>query len=95
MARQHPPAVTSTRRCAKSSPAMTAFGEVEVRAWDWDQTYTAEDYRKLMLSYSGTQMMAPDDQRGLLDAIESFINQHFGGRITPPLVATITTARRA
>ncbi len=70
------------------------FDKVEVHAWNWDHTYSAQDYRKLMLSYSGTQMMTPGDQRGLLDDIESFINQHFGGRITRPLVAAITTAHR-
>lgn len=69
------------------------FGEVAVRRWDWDQTYGAAEYRKLMLSYSGTQMMAPQDRVGLLDDIESFIHRRFDGRITRPLVATLTTAR--
>lgn len=26
--------------------------DVAVRRWDWDQTYAAGEYRKLMLSYS-------------------------------------------
>jgi len=26
------------------------YDEVAVRCWDWDQTYTAAEYRKLMLS---------------------------------------------
>jgi SAM-dependent methyltransferase len=70
------------------------FAAVEVRRWDWDQTYCAADYRKLMLSYSGTQMMAAPGRLGLLEEMESFINEHFDGRITRPLVATLTTARR-
>ncbi len=69
------------------------FGDVELSAWDWDQTYSAADYRKLMLSYSGTQMMAVPERTGLLDDIESFITGQFGGQITRPLVATLTTAR--
>ena len=69
------------------------FGEVEVHQWDWDQTYSAAEYRKLMLSYSGTQLMASAAPRGLLDDIEAFINGRFAGRITRPLVATLTTAR--
>jgi SAM-dependent methyltransferase len=68
------------------------FHRVAVRRWDWDQTYTAPDYRKLMLSYSVTQMMTQADRSGLLDDIESFINQDFGGHVTRPLVATLTTA---
>jgi SAM-dependent methyltransferase len=69
------------------------FGEVEVHQWDWDQTYRAPEYRKLMLSYSVTQLMAPPERLGLLDDIEAFINEHFEGYITRPLVATLTTAR--
>ncbi len=69
------------------------FGDVNVRTWDWDQRYGAAEYRKLMLSYSGTQMMAAEDRRGLLDEMESFVNRRFDGRITRPLVATLTTAR--
>jgi SAM-dependent methyltransferase len=68
------------------------FDHVVVRRYDWDQTYGASDYRKLMLSYSGTQMMTEADRVGLLDDIESFIERDFGGRITRPLVVTLTTA---
>lgn len=68
------------------------FGDVAVRRYDWDQTYSATDYRKLMLSYSGTQMMDDGDRVGLLDDIESFINERFDGYVTRPLVVTLTTA---
>jgi SAM-dependent methyltransferase len=68
------------------------FHQVVARRWDWDQTYTASEYRKLMLSYSVTQMMSEADRNCLLDDIESFINQRFDGEITRPLVATLTTA---
>jgi hypothetical protein len=46
-----------------------------------------------MLSYSATQMMAAPDRLRLLDEVESFINEHFDGRITRILVATLTTGR--
>jgi hypothetical protein len=68
------------------------FQRVTVRRWDWDQTYSAAGYRKLMLSYSGTQMMAEVDRVGLLDDIESFIVERFESQVTRPLVATLTTA---
>jgi SAM-dependent methyltransferase len=70
------------------------FDSLEVRMWDWDQSYSAADYRKLMLSYSVTQMMTPTDRLGLLNDIEVLIGQHFDGHIIRPLVATLTTARR-
>jgi SAM-dependent methyltransferase len=67
------------------------FRDVAVHRYDWDQTYSASDYRKLMLSYSGTQMMDEAARIGLLDDMEAFIEADFGGRITRPLVATLTT----
>lgn len=68
------------------------YHRVAVRRWDWDQTYTAAEYRKLMLSYSGTRMMAPSQRLRLLDDMEAFIEESFGGQVTRPLVATLTTA---
>ncbi len=69
------------------------FSNVEVRAYDWNQTYSAADYRKLMLSYSSTQMMTPSARRGLLDDMENFVRQQFGDQVTRPIVVTLTTAR--
>jgi SAM-dependent methyltransferase len=68
------------------------FDCVAVRRYDWNQTYSATDYRRLMLSYSGTQMMDEADRAGLLDDVESFIRNDFDGVITRPLVVTLTTA---
>lgn len=67
------------------------FDDVRVSRYNWDQTYGAAEYRKLMLSYSSTQMMDPARRAGLLDDIETFIHTDFGGRITRPLVVTLTT----
>jgi Dimethyladenosine transferase (rRNA methylation) len=70
------------------------FTHVETRRYDWNQAYTAHEYRKLMLSYSGTQMTTPEKRQSLLDDMELFINQDFAGRITRPIVVTLTTAER-
>ncbi len=70
------------------------FDDVTVRRYDWDQTYTSDEYRLLMQSYSGTQMMDPDDRNRLLDDIERLVVDRFGGRVTRPLVVALTTARR-
>ncbi len=71
------------------------FDSVAVRRYNWDQTYSASEYRDLMRSYSGTQMMKESDRRGLLDDMESFIESDFGGVVTRPLVVTLTTATLA
>ena len=68
------------------------FRDVQLRRYDWDQTYSAADFRTLMLSYSGTQMMDEADRTGLLDDIESFAHEQFGGSVTRPLVVVLTTA---
>ena len=69
------------------------FCDVEVRPYDWDQTYSAAGYRQLMLSYSSTQIMTPPARRGLLDDMEDFIRQQFDNQVTRPIVVTLTTAR--
>ena len=68
------------------------FDCVEVRQYDWDNTYSAADYRNLMLSNSVTQMMEESDRVYLLDDMESFILSDFSGVVTRPLVVTLTTA---
>jgi hypothetical protein len=73
--------------------ADSRFDCVDVRKYDWDQTYCASDYRNLMLSFSRTQMMEESDRVGLLDDMESFIRNDSGGVVTRPLVVTFTTAR--
>ncbi len=67
------------------------FADVCVRRYDWNQTYDAADYRKLMLSYSGTQMMSEARRAGLLDSVEAFVRSEFGGAVTRPIVVTLTT----
>ena len=70
------------------------FSEVRVLRYDWDQTYTAAQYRQLMLSDSRRQLMEPVARQGLLDEMEAFIRDHFDDRVTRPLVAALTTATR-
>jgi len=93
-----PPAPTRDRAEPEMRARLAAdrrFDRVTVRRYDWNQRYSAAEYRKLMLSYSGTQMMDDTDRQGLLDDMEAFIDRHFGGAVTRPLVVTLTTARLA
>ena len=48
---------TSIRPCDERSLPIDRFRDVQLRRYDWDQTYSAADFRTLMVSYSGTQMM--------------------------------------
>ena len=56
--------------------------------YNWDQTYSASAYRKLMLSYSGTQMMDQNKRESLPNDIAFLIMESFAGVITRPLVVT-------
>lgn len=85
--------------CGRADPAIRAvldadrrFGSIAVRRYGWNQTYSSSDYRNLMQSYSGTQMMGPSARVALLDDMESFIQDEFSGYVTRPLVVTLTTA---
>ena len=69
------------------------FSNVELRPYDWNQTYSAADYRKLMITYSSTQMMTPSARHELLDDMENFVRQQFDNQVTQPIVVTLTTAR--
>jgi SAM-dependent methyltransferase len=69
------------------------FTDVTMHRFDWDQTYTSDQYCKLMLSNSGTQMMEPARRQGLLDEIEQFTNRQFGGQVTRPIVIAFVLAR--
>jgi hypothetical protein len=77
------------RRVLRGDPR---FSNVEVRTYGWNQAYTAVGYRKLMLSYSSTQMMTPPARQGLLDDMENFVRQQFNDQVTRPIVVTLTTA---
>jgi hypothetical protein len=69
------------------------YTAVQVLRYDWDQRYTAAEYRLLMQSYSVTQMMPPDERRSLLDDMESFVRDRFDDEVVRPLVVTLSTAR--
>jgi len=75
--------------------ADSRFEQVSVRLYDWDQTYTAAQYRDLMVSVSPILLMEQNARQGLLDEMEAFIGQHFADRVTRPLVAALTTATLA
>jgi SAM-dependent methyltransferase len=68
------------------------FDSIVVHRYDWNQTYSASEYRKLMLSYSSTQMMDDSTRVGLLDDMEAFITNDFDDYVTRPLVVTLTAA---
>ncbi len=72
------------------------FGPVAFRRYERDLTYSASEYRDLLLSYSGHRAMEPAAQRGLLSCIVRLIDERYGGQITKRYMnelAVATTGR--
>jgi hypothetical protein len=66
---------------------------VTFRRYEREITYSAEQYRDLLLSYSGHRAMEPDAQRGLLDCITRLIADRYGGRIAKRYMNELAVAR--
>lgn len=71
------------------------FGEVAFRRYEHEQTYSAAEYRELLLSYSGHRAMEPGAQRGLLACIAGLIDEGYGGRITKRYMNQLAVAYKS
>jgi SAM-dependent methyltransferase len=74
----------------ESSPLYT---ETSLFRYRWDQTYGTSDYEDLLRSYSTSQAMAEGDREAFIAEISQCIDREFDGRVTRPLVITLTLAR--
>jgi len=68
------------------------FGRAEFRRYEWDQPYTTDSYREVLLTYSGHRAMDPAAQHGLLDCISHLIDTRYGGRITKRYLTELRAA---
>ena len=84
---------TAAPSIAQELKSSSLFVDIEVHRVPWDQTYTAAEYRDLLLTYSGTQMMPLQPRNELVTQLVSVIDEEFDGTIIRPLVATLTLAR--
>jgi SAM-dependent methyltransferase len=70
------------------------FEPIGVYRYRWDQTYTTEQYAKLLRTYSNTLAMDVPAREGMISEICQLIDARFGGRIVRPAVVTLTVARK-
>ncbi len=88
-----PPTRTNVQPPIRSTlEADPRFGSTTLHCYDWNQTYDAASYRKLMQSYSGTQMMPQEARAGLLDEVESLVRERFDNTVVRPVVVALTAA---
>ena len=70
------------------------FGPVSFRRYEWDATYSTDDYRSLLRTYSGHIAMDPNDQNGLLGCIAALMDDRYGGLITKRYLTELRVAER-
>lgn len=76
------PLTTSRPTHATNFPGMEVFQTPIKRAYPWTQTYSSEQYIKLLGTYSG-HIALSDKNRGLLfDGIVNLIETKYNGRVT-------------
>jgi hypothetical protein len=83
----------ATNRLLPDLDASPLYGETFLFRYRWDQTYETSDYADLLRSYSTSHVLAEDDREALISEISQCVDREFGGRVTRPLVITLTLAR--
>jgi SAM-dependent methyltransferase len=69
------------------------FGPVTFHSYEWDRTYTADEYLDLLLTYSNHRALRPDRQTGLLTGIRRLVDS-YGGSITKSYLTQLAMAPR-
>lgn len=65
-----------------------------VRRYTWTKTYTASEYRDLLLTYSGHRALDAERRESLLACITDRIHSRYSGRVTKQYLNQLYLARR-
>ncbi len=66
---------------ATSQPGIERFHESTRRVYPWSNYYTAEEYIRLLSTYSGHIALPDDKRKALFDDIDKFINTRYDGKV--------------
>jgi SAM-dependent methyltransferase len=72
--------------------ATEGLGDVEVREYEWSQSYTARDYAALLETHSTVRVLVPERREALVEAVAHAIERH-GNAFELPLVTRLYVAR--
>jgi SAM-dependent methyltransferase len=72
--------------------ATEGLGAVEVRDYDWSQTYSARDYAALLQTHSTVRVLDPGRREALVEAVASAVESN-GNVLELPLVTRVYIAR--
>ncbi|MET9109409.1 class I SAM-dependent methyltransferase [Streptomyces zhihengii] len=69
------------------------FGPVECRRWQWELTYTTEEYLRLLRTYSNHRALPPEALAGLLSGVAALIDGRHAGRVTKRHLTELRVSR--
>lgn len=72
----------------------SAFEQVELFRYRFDQRYSTAEYADLVRSYSGTQQMPESLREPFIADLAAFIESEFEGYVIRPMVLTLLLARK-
>ena len=95
---RHPNTEPSTEAAIESTTAainrLGLFAPVAVRTYRWSRSYTAEEYIKLLNTYSDHLLLAEQKRKRLHDGIQALIEDEYGGTITKPYLTILYIAKK-
>ena len=66
---------------------------IDVQRIRWDQTYTTEQYRDLLNTFSNFLMLPEAQRRAAVDDICDLVDREFDGQVVRPLAAVLVVIR--
>ena len=70
------------------------FERVTTRRYQWDETYDAEGYLRVLNTYSGHRSLGDATRRRLFSGIADLIDGRYGGRVVKGYLTTLYVAHR-
>jgi ubiquinone/menaquinone biosynthesis C-methylase UbiE len=89
------PAASDIRPEQEEFDADGRFGRMAFRRYERELTYSASEYRDLLLTYSGHRAMEADAQRSLLSCIVRLVDERYGGQVTKRYMNELAVAYKA
>lgn len=86
------PTAATSQRPSRSTTRAVRASRSRSRPTAVDQTYTADQYRSLLMAYGGTLMMQPSERDTMVGDLVRLVEER-GGEVTRPLVVALSTCQ--
>jgi len=70
------------------------FEKVVVKKYHWSRSYTADQYIKLLSTYSNHQTLDGERREKLFRGVKALIEKRYGGRVRRPYLSVLFVARK-